>query len=71
MMDKKNKYLCNRNSESDVYDYYVIPEQKSTTFSIRTGQAKIQIESNETLFSLSVLVNTITMSYCVLKLHTF
>ena len=38
---------------------------------VRTGKSKIQMESNNTTFSLYILVSTITMSYCVLKLHTF
>ena len=66
-MDGKNKYLCNSNAESDAYDYSIMPEQKSTTCSVRTGQAKNKIESNETTVSLSILVSMITMSYCVLK----
>ena len=71
MIDANNKYPCNVDSESDVYDYSVMPERKSTTCSVLTGKTKIQIESNETTLSLSILLSTITMSYCALKLRNF
>ena len=71
IFDRKNKCPWNRNAERDMYDYYIIPEQKIMTCSICKGKVKIKIVGKENRFSLSVLVSTKTMCCCVLKLQTF
>ena len=69
--EKKNKYPRNSNPESDVYDYSVIPEQKSKTCSVRTGNHKIKIKVKRTRSHLLLLLYTITMFYCILKICNF